>query len=181
MNPEQREQLHWLAFRYLAGELPRHEHDDFEQRLAHDAEASDAVARMVELTGAVRAAHQTAPVPVHPLRRRRLRRWFTAVACAWASLLAAVAGHWFLQDHEVAPAGRTPPGSNRGAELAVVWNATRLELGTRESENWNSAQPASADWPLAAEAAAAVSVPDWMLAAVVALEADPEGPGNDEG
>ena len=45
----------WLAFRYVAGELAPDEAESFEHCLDQDQEAREAVARAVELTGAVAA------------------------------------------------------------------------------------------------------------------------------
>lgn len=45
-----RDELDWLAFRYIAGELSEPEAAEFEERLALDQDAREAVARSVELT-----------------------------------------------------------------------------------------------------------------------------------
>src|SRR5688500_3644539 len=48
-------ELDWLAFRYIAGELPACESVDFESLLADDQSARDAVVRAVELSQVVLA------------------------------------------------------------------------------------------------------------------------------
>ena len=48
-----RDELEWDAFRYVANELSADESTAFEQRLADDQEAREAVAHCVEMTHAV--------------------------------------------------------------------------------------------------------------------------------
>lgn len=53
-----REELDWLAFRYIAGELSEPEAAEFEERLAVDQAAREAVARSVELTSTLAATRE---------------------------------------------------------------------------------------------------------------------------
>jgi hypothetical protein len=46
-------QLDWLAFQYIAGELDEQQTAQFEQRLTDDLDAQVAVSRQVELTGSI--------------------------------------------------------------------------------------------------------------------------------
>lgn len=49
----QRAELQWAAFRYIADEMSREEHEIFERRLADDQAACEAVARAVQVAEAV--------------------------------------------------------------------------------------------------------------------------------
>ena len=74
MNAKQREDLDWLAFRYVAAELSPAESRQFEGRLEHDQQAREAVGRIVEVTCAVRSLDwDTAP---RVTRVRRLPPWY---------------------------------------------------------------------------------------------------------
>jgi hypothetical protein len=57
-NPEVHAELDWQAFRYVAGELDAAELATFEQLLAEDQSARDAVLRAVELTQTIFLAEQ---------------------------------------------------------------------------------------------------------------------------
>ncbi|MCI0355640.1 MAG: hypothetical protein L0099_11470, partial [Acidobacteria bacterium] len=56
MEPNEREELQWLAFRYVAGEMNAAEAEAWERRLADDQAARDAVCQGVALTGRLAAA-----------------------------------------------------------------------------------------------------------------------------
>jgi anti-sigma factor RsiW len=65
------DELSWIAFRYVAGEMSAAEQWAFETRLARDPAACAAVAEAVELTGAVRRAAPALPRTARPSRRSR--------------------------------------------------------------------------------------------------------------
>jgi hypothetical protein len=119
-------ELDWTAFCYAAGELSPAEGAAFEQRLATDQAAREALARAVELTQAVAMAETLEPVVVVRAERslwgRRLA-WM-AVGSA-ASLLAAA-----LVSALVAPRADNPlvVSDDLTSELAAAWTQTRQEL-----------------------------------------------------
>ena len=104
MNAESNEELEWIAFCYLTGDLPPDEAAAFEQRLADDQAVREAVCRMAalrdklvttsgrtdepvslrEVTSASRLGRQTS----------RLRR--VAAAAVWAACGAAAASLCFF-------------------------------------------------------------------------------------
>src|SRR5829696_4730221 len=87
-----------LAVRYISGEMEPGEVAAFEDRLAHDQEAREAVAEAVELAGAF--AHLSPPgAEVLPLRGRLWRTWprVAAGVAAACLVLALGVGAWRLQ------------------------------------------------------------------------------------
>jgi len=173
MNSADREELDWLAFRYVAGELASDEVSDFEERLSHDQAACDAVSRAVELTDAIRAVEATRLAPVPLVRRRRLQQSFRLVACLSACALVLIVCFRYLPHSESGPAGWNDASSAVAAELAVVWSETRSEVANQENDSWAWSEVADSSYPTtSAEDSAALITPDWMLSAVVALEAD---------
>lgn len=167
------DELLWLAFRYLADELPTAEAAAFELQLANEQPARDALAEIVALSEAVALAeHQLEPghhVPVgEPLvvASRSFDGWSRAagyVAWAAAACLALVAvllmarqdadrpGAAPLADVADDAPSDTPiergDAGQRHAEteqLAVAW--IRLKSGTIEPQPADEATIASDAW-----------------------------------
>jgi hypothetical protein len=168
--------LDWLAFCYAAGELNAAESDDFEDRLAKDQDAREALARAVELTQTVAAA-ESQPLVVMPAAVAS-GRWQSRVA--WmaiggvASLLIGL-----LWSGVVGPtwkSARQLAGTEHHERLATAWTQTRQEM-TGTSEVWSDYEAAlawEAEFPfealgggIAAEQEVEES-PSWMMAAVYA-------------
>jgi hypothetical protein len=120
---ENLEDLDLQAFRYIAGEMTAAEADSFEQRLADDQAACEAVARAVELAQAVATVpadviplpttHHS-PLTTHSSPHRWLRpaRWVAAAA----AVVFGVAGWWYVNR------------SDEESRLAKVW--ANLWLGS---------------------------------------------------
>jgi len=192
--------LDWLAFCYIADELPRDEAHAFEARLADEQEAREAVARAVELTRAVAAAGATA--------RKRARpgslvagAWCPAGLAGrlgWAAVAATVclaavlayqnyrgAAPIATSPQEVPPAEEAGSPGNRSPRLAVLWSRTRENLAALQLDQWAAGLPEEDD-PTEEPASffaedcpeedllAANVPPTWMMAAV---RAAPGGPG----
>src|SRR5262245_16159830 len=124
------DELAWLAFRFIAGEMTADETTAFELRLADDQAAREAVAAAVELFHAVCAAEAAEPVVAVAAKERstwsQKVTWVASGAVA-AALLVMVSlnlgsvANWF--------------GSNNGATVAAVspaladaWSAVRSEF-----------------------------------------------------
>jgi hypothetical protein len=181
MNAAEREELDWLAFLYVAGELAPDEHDEFERRLANDQLACDAVSRAVKVTQAIRTAEEVKPVAVSPVRRARLRRSLHLAACLSACALVVIVCHWLLRDSESTLTDVSEAPSTAQAELAVVWRETRLEVADQQSDVWTLPQVNdSGDSPTAPGGPSHLEVPDWLLSAV-ALEADRKSREGEDG
>jgi hypothetical protein len=179
------DELNWLSFRYAAGELDAAEAESFEQRLADDQAAREALARAVELTQVVAAAERGVAVfcaakhgldgnaSVTPLSRTRTawgRRVSWMAVGGLASLLLAV-----LWSGLVGPTWRNARQSIAAAsrsELAMAWNQTRDEFAERQNAgDWPSG--AGGGWDdessfltLVSADEAIADAPSWMMAAV---------------
>jgi hypothetical protein len=187
MKYDKSDELDWLAFCYIAGEMSRDETAAFEQRLADEQEAREAVARAVELTRAIaaaKAARPTVPASVSAVPRRRyraVRRWFWAAVATAASLAGVV-----LYQHAYRPADspREMAAESNGMilnaqsqRLARAWSQTREELAALELDPWGTGAPEEEDPldefdpslvedPAAEEPLTENLPPSWMLAAV---------------
>jgi hypothetical protein len=174
--------LAWDAFRYAAGEMNAAEGARFEERLACEQPAREALAAAVELAQASALAMSGAGIlPMsYPVASAKCRRnWLWPVLGAAACLAAVVSvaalgvGNWNTH-RELA---RQQAKQN---ELAARWSEVRelnaVELAGDEpgdpletladfavGEAEGSAVDARADDQL-------VTAPDWMLAAVVGLK-----------
>jgi hypothetical protein len=125
--------LDQLAFRYIANELTNDELQAFEDRLATDHQAREAVAAAVELTQAIAFVESTRQspsptvantndaLPVSPPLPADRRSWWPAlgwmaVGSAACAALIFLADQWSL--HELGS-----NGSDR--QLAMLWSETR--------------------------------------------------------
>jgi hypothetical protein len=140
--------LLWRALCYVAGELGPDDVEAFEARLDRDQDAREAVARAVELAGAVaalppgRPGDAALPMP----RRRRL-----AALAAVASLAAAACLGGLL----VGPRGTIPdavPGTAAAnapsPTVTLAWSSLRLEVEDEPKADdglpaWNGVAAAS--------------------------------------
>jgi hypothetical protein len=154
--------LGWLAFQYAIDELSPADALAFEQRLADDQQAREALA---EATLLCQALKRTAPCTV-PAQRGTLRpaaSW-TWAACGAAACLLVIGALEFLADDRPQPVA-TPVQPGRDEALAQAWFSARLP----ELENDPLALDllAEEDVGLAGgEADSRLSVPVWMLEAV---------------
>lgn len=108
-NCDAQPELAWEAFCYVSGEMTFAEEDVFEQRLAEDQAAREAVAEAVSIVQGVQAAErwQAAQVQAFP---QPASRW-TRVA-AWSSLAAVAAAVLVMiltADHRANVAPSAPP------------------------------------------------------------------------
>ena len=196
MLHERPEDLDWLAFRYIADELSPDETVAFENRLASDQAAREAVAGVVDLTCAVAVVdaedHTLSRVPsLMPGARRRVglvgRLAWTGIAASVCLVVVLAYQHY----HAIAPVAdsqQNSPGGEpittsdgRSEQLAVLWSRTLEELASVEFADWavdlRGELDDSAELPLlSAEDEANQDVyvanapPSWMLAAVCAAD-----------
>jgi len=66
MTTPEYSELQWLAFQYVSGELSTAAAAEFEQQLAGDQAACEAVAQAVLLTSAIHTACAASPAPCSP-------------------------------------------------------------------------------------------------------------------
>ena len=185
MNAEHRDDLEWLAFRYVAAELSPAEYRAFESRLEHDQEARQAVGRLVEMTCAVRALDWNAAS--RAADHRQSRPWYrhrnVQVTAGLALGLMIALMLWRSRGSDQAELGHGELGSlPPAAELAVVWSNARMELDSRPDDDaaawrWLLLAEREADDPApAAEQSTAeeatADTPDWMVSAVVTMESE---------
>jgi hypothetical protein len=183
MNDTQRDDLDWLAFRYVAAELSPGESREFERRLEQDQEAREAVGRIVEVTCAVRSLDWDAAPRVASVQRRR--PWYhrpgVQLAAGLALGLAFALLVWGPPRGEQAGQqnGRLAGAAVPPAELALVWSHARTELAERpddETAGWQWLAPTNRepDALLSIDNEAALDAPEWMVSAVVAMESEAE-------
>lgn len=178
-----REELHWLAFRYVAGEMIDAEWEAFEQQLADDQSAREAVEQAVELHQAMSLVAAEPWSPSRSAWRVALRNPAAWGATAAACLLLALSLWWLVGPgtpaidpaHEPGPAA-APDDSQASASLASAWTDIRHARMTDDSP-FVSAERSEAS--LTAEAVAASEeigpsgpIPRWLLAAVYAETED---------
>lgn len=153
------EDVDLLAFRYIAGEMTAADAELFEQRLADDQAAREAVARAVDMAQAVASVPaDTIPLPAfrhseltthQPRASRRLRpaRWIAAAA----AVVLAVLGLQFFK------------GPSDQTTLAKVW--VNLWLGQDALETSNLDLIADSEESVIDDDSD-LTVPGWMMEAV---------------
>ncbi len=195
----------WQAWRYVAGEMDERQSRDYEQRLATDQAAREAVAEAVDLQQLVGAAEtelastsQAPRIDADAGSRRWVRRAGWLVMGAAASLLAVMTiDGWRLGTSSQPPAKDTVlPDTSVHSALALVWSETRADWPEMAGEMADAPAPLDAQGTpagfspdaeqesLAAMAADSedLSVPDWMLRALeLSREGEPSGESTDEG
>jgi hypothetical protein len=141
MNEENLPELEWLAFLYVADELEPPRREAFEKQLSADQGAREAVAKAVDVTQNLAAAHEldrifvrSAETAVTPAGARRAA-WLYPLAWmgagAAACILVAVAA-WSLQPGPSA-AARPTVADQQALELAVAWNTARHDYPRHEA------------------------------------------------
>ena len=117
--------LTWLAFRYVAGELDPDELAAFEDRLDRDQPAREAVAEAVALMAGV--VHAAPAFRSTPGSRSRVRRAAVVALASAACLALALAPRLVdFRPHGDPPDARTPaPGA--GSAVALAWSGLRQE------------------------------------------------------
>lgn len=137
----QERDLQWMAFCYIADELDAAQRDEFEQQLATDQLARDAVVLAMEhcqlIEHAIDAGHQSAAtvnvserrVDYHADGRRWMTRFAARLIVTAAALLIMASGLTWLADSPVFQrkyealqmARKTPVAEFTEAELAFAW------------------------------------------------------------
>jgi len=190
--------LNWLAFRYVAGELDEAEMQAFESRLEADQDVREAVAQAVALTRcvAVVAAEQASrsePVCELPARELPAREGAAdrpalgrGSAWGWVTALAVSAALLVLLSQFIRPSGRdwermaSTSEAAAQEQLAQVWDAVRepLDLPVWAADKWDDVDAWAEVEDAGAEleiSGAELSVDDseayWIEAAVIGLSA----------
>jgi hypothetical protein len=180
----QADELKWLALRYIAGEMTGPETSEFEQRLAVDQAACDAVAGSVQATLTIQAAFEStglsagdrpagqveipsdrAPWPQAVTPARHIR-WLS-VATTAATVIVVL----FTVGVRARRADIPVSQPDRSRELAVVWVETGevfREIPAREvPAAHNDGQILSADVPEDQVPPVDLEdVPEWLLVAL---------------
>ena len=172
--------LNWLAFRYVAGELDEAETLAFETRLEADQDAREAVARAVMFSRCVAAAtddgqpSRTAPVcelasPVPVAGRGSAWGWVTALVVS-AAMLVLVSQVMRPGLREQDPAGSTTDVAQE--QLAEVWDSVRepLDEPAWTADAWEDDEDTALELTTSvAETAVEDSEAYWIEAAVIGL------------
>lgn len=190
-EPASADELAWLAFRYIAAEMTPQEADEFEQRLAVDQSAREAVAGEVERTQAIagllagacanprslccaeqRVAHPTCG-------RRHTLRIAGWVGAAVAACMAWLIVSQFLADraaqphnvaeNNVADHGTAESSAHAERKLASIWATAELPSSPQE-EAFGAESPDAETMGVESGdiETARITVPEWMIAAVTA-------------
>ena len=189
MRHQRPDDLDWLAFCYVVDELPPDKAAEFENRLASDHAAREAVAEAVELTCAVNLTCAAADARDHgptvapsavsaPRRPAGL-----VVRLAWSGIAASlclVVVLAYQHDRANAPVadsrqngvGGEPitKSDDRSERLAVLWSQTREELASVEFDDSAELPPLPAEDAADEDVYATNVSPSWMLAAVLAAD-----------
>jgi len=191
--PSSSESLELLALRYIGGELSRSEAEAFESRMAEDQSAREAVARMVDLTAAVRSVEESGAGSENKVAAARTAAhnawlrpagWLTLAAAACCA--AVVAYQAILSGSaDQASVGKSPASaaSNQDDE-ALLWAMLRedpelqplVRLDVPQQDGWEVAERDEGqgldDSETSFTSASQWEPPDWMLVGISGLKHD---------
>ena len=175
-DTQNRDSLNWLAVQYVLGELPESELFAFEERLASDPAACEAVAEATRLTltlqsalaDVIPTAARKVAAPVVRLAKPTTRGSWLALAgatTAAAGLLAAMSlGPNGPRQDQLARVDRS------ASELVSLWRTGSSAAETDADES---------DVEVA-EASPGVAVPNWLFAAVSLEQGKAAGDSTEE-
>ncbi|WP_254507454.1 hypothetical protein [Anatilimnocola floriformis] len=160
-KPDQNEELAWLAFQYVAGDLSVAATEEFELRLATDQGAREAVAEAVALFHTVCAAETLQPaMATKPA-------WSSAIV--WRAVIALAAAVLLVVTLNL----NSATNRSQDAALANAWSAVRADFASDEQPTPSvstSAALTEADLALAEDdLVMSTEAPSWMTAAVLSL------------
>lgn len=160
----------WLAVRFVLGELNESEAVLFEQQLATDQRARDAVVRAARLVETLATLPAPAALPVARSMRRRIVAALTVVA---AGMCVALVGYRALIPAVPEVVSQNALRTVDPSRLAALWLDSASSLnGLPEVD--------AADDSSTADPQSALLPPDWLLAAVEQEAAAPDdGPAFD--
>jgi hypothetical protein len=183
MQGDQATDVGWLAFQYVNDEMTADEAAAFEQRLADDQPAREAVAQAVLLTEALSCSPlESAPTPATLQGASSRRPWWAAAAwaaCGAAACLAVMLGARSWQADEIQPPLAHSRNLLTNEELALAWANSQIALlfqdqllsGIEPSDlaaGWEDELGLAGSEPsrTSGDLEPNVSVPAWMLEAV---------------
>jgi hypothetical protein len=177
--------LHWTAFRYIADELIAEEVVAFEILLADHQDARDALARVVQLTGAMAAANPPSYATVKPsaksLEASVRRGWLVAaIAISCLILLSVLAVRAWLPAPDSRRHLADSPSMNDSAadsnssgvgHLVSLWasaDASTISPDDAEvgGESESDGEPSEAQRFADNGQSRELTVPDWLVIAV---------------
>lgn len=190
MQHEHETDVHWQAFRYVAGEMSEVEAGRFEEQLALDQSAREAVATAAQLAQTVALTESQQPLTLRPAvaarSEKRMLRAAVWMGLGAAACLAIVLSAGWLDFSPEAPVvernkGPQPVISDEEAtELAMSWIATKNELADRADEGQDSlidSLDAAGDEAMAIEMMGEENdegeTPSWLLLAVREEQGEP--------
>lgn len=167
LNPQS--ELEWQAFLYVSNEMSAEEAVAFENRLAEEQAAREAVVAAVELTARVAATKPVAqPIPARQaqsLRQTRMRAFMVALVLLVAASAAILLGPWGAGDGKNGSNSVVSgDGSSQARSLLELWN--KPDGATDELLGDNDDSIAGDD----------LTVPGWMFTALAPKKASPEEP-----
>ena len=157
-----RDSLNWLAVQYVLGELPESDQFAFEERLATDSAACEAVAEATRLTLTLQSAvADVVTVAASEVAAPGVRLAKTTPRGSWLALAGATtAAAGLLAAMSLGPNGPRQDQVARvdrsASELVSLWRTGSSAAETDADESDVEAAEASPD----------VAVPNWLFAAV---------------
>ncbi len=173
MNSSSENSIEWQAFLYITDELSGDEAEKFEERLADDQAAREAVARVVEIEQAVVQAAGVKMPPVLPAepRQRRIGWQSAVVGVVLAGLFLAMIPLMIQlpSNRQQQPGGPAVAEAesmvDQAALLVAVW--TSGEQDTNDEEDWFDSEWCGPDADNhSGYAVLEIGVPTWMYEAV---------------
>lgn len=164
MNEPMLDELDWLAFQYVIGELSEADRVAFELRLEDDQAAREAVARAVELSAAILVHPSAFQHPAVAGLASAAPRGSIRKMAAWVGALAAAV----LVGLALWPKPTLPPAHGVGeSDVALAWNQLR-QAEEAVTPTIEPADDIESDWMVDDEVddEPVAAPPSWLVAGV---------------
>ncbi|WP_417396607.1 hypothetical protein [Gimesia chilikensis] len=175
LDADQTSDLEWLAFQYVANELPEQECLQFEALLAEKQSAREALAHATQLVAGLKSiaaqpVGQDAVASAQQPETTTTTRWafwgLLTTAAAVVLLVPSLFKSTGTTDNPTIPTAQTEPSTEDAEYLLSLWAESSQESNVALTSNMNTETVEFSDQQNVLADNQSLEVPDWLYTAV---------------